>query len=185
VAAAEHVRELIEPIIEQNDAELYDLEFESGVLRVAVDREGGIDVDTIGELSRLISDALDRDDPIPDAKYLLEVTSPGVERKLRTPAHFQKQIGETVAVKFRTPIEGQRRLQVKLLLVDEDGIELEHGETTLRAAFTDIESARSVFDWDSLTNDTRDPSSRVPRPKAESESGNQKKEKSDKKKAAS
>jgi ribosome maturation factor RimP len=173
VAAAEHVRELIEPIIDQMSSEgqvteLYDVEFEGGVLRVAVDREGGIDVDTIGEISRLISDALDRDDPIPDAKYLLEVTSPGVERKLRTPVHFQKQIGETVAVKFRAPIEGERRMQGKLVSVDDDGIVLEHGDSTLRAAFADIESARSVFDWDSLTNDTR-----------------KEKEKSDKKKAAS
>lgn len=160
MAAAEHVRALIEPIIEHmskegHDAELYDVEFDAGVLRIAVDREGGIDVDTIGELSRLISDALDRDDPIPDSKYLLEVTSPGVERKLRTPAHFQKQIGETVAVKFRTPIEGVRRLQTTLISVDENGIELAHEESSLRAAFADIESARSVFDWASLTSDTR------------------------------
>jgi ribosome maturation factor RimP len=184
VAAAEHVRELIEPIIEQNEVELYDLEFESGVLRVAIDREGGIDVDTIGEVARLISDVLDRDDPIPDAKYLLEVTSPGVERKLRTPAHFRKQLGETIAVKFRVAVEGERRMQSKLVAVDDDGIELEHGASTLRAPFADIESARSVFDWDSLTNDTRRAPGSEPA-SGGSSTTEKEKNKSDKKKAAS
>jgi ribosome maturation factor RimP len=173
VAAAELVRALIEPIIEQNGAELYDLEYESGVLRVSLDREGGIDVDTIGELSRLISDALDQEDPIPDSKYLLEVSSPGVERKLRTPLHFQKQVGEIIAVKFRAPIEGDRRLQTTLVSVDENGIELaREGDNTLRVAYADIESARSVFDWDAQVGDTRSESQK-------------KSEKSDKKKAAS
>ena len=172
MAAAELVRALIEPIIEQNDAELYDLEYESGVLRVSVDREGGIDVDTIGELSKLISDVLDREDPIPDAKYLLEVTSPGVERKLRTPSHFQQQVGETVAVKFRAPIDGARRLQTTLVSVDDSGIEFAREDDTLRVAYADIESARSVFDWDAQVGDTRSASQK-------------KSEKSDKKKAAS
>jgi ribosome maturation factor RimP len=163
VAAAERVRALIEPIIEHmsiegRGAELYDIEYESGVLRVVVDAEGGIDVDTIGELSKLISDALDNEDPIPDSKYLLEVTSPGVERKLRTPAHFQKQIGEIVAIKLRAPLDGERRLQSKLVSVDENGIEIEHAEATTKIAFDDIESARSVFDWDAGHGDTRDKS---------------------------
>lgn len=160
MAAAELVRALIEPIIEHmsiegRGCELYDVEYESGVLRVSVDADGGIDVDTIGELAKLISDILDEKDPIPDSKYLLEVTSPGVERKLRTPAHFQKQVGETVAVKLRAPVDGERRLQSKLVSVDENGIEIEHAGATLKIAFDDLESARSVFDWDSLTNDTR------------------------------
>jgi ribosome maturation factor RimP len=164
VAAAERVRALIEPIIEHNGAELYDLEYESGVLRVSVDTEDGIDVDTIGELTKLISDALDEHDPIPDSKYLLEVSSPGVERKLRTPVHFQKQVGETVAVKLRAPLDGERRLQSKLVSVDENGIEIEHQDATLKVAFDDIESARSVFDWDSLTNDTRNDKSANKKP---------------------
>lgn len=154
MSATEVVRALVQPIIEQHGAELYDLEYESGVLRIAVDRQGGIDVDAIGELSRLISDQLDREDPIPDSKYMLEVTSPGVERKLRTPAHFHKQVGETVSIKLRTSIEGVRRLQAPVLSVDEDGVEL-GGDTPMRVRYAEIESARSVYDWNAVSGDTR------------------------------
>jgi ribosome maturation factor RimP len=157
----------VQPIIEQQDAELYDLEYESGILRIAIDREGGIDVDTIGELSRLISDALDREDPIPDSKYMLEVTSPGVERKLRTPEHFRKQVGEVIAVKLRVPIDGARRFQAPLLEAGDDAIELA-GDQPVRVAYADIESARSVYDWDAEHGDTRKKSEAKQTSKSES-----------------
>lgn len=182
MSATDVVRALAQPIIEQNHAELYDIEYESGVLRISVDREGGIDVDTIGELSRLISDALDREDPIPDSKYMLEVTSPGVERKLRTATHFQKQIGNLVSIKLRAPVDNVRRFEGTVESATEAEVEVlrsgqPEGTLPMKIAYSDIESARSVYDWDAEQGDTR----RSSKSQSASKSGNQSSEPSKKK----
>jgi len=149
--ATDRVREIVLPIIEAADASLYDVEHESGILRVMVDREGGIDVDTIGDLSQQISAALDHDDPFPNQRYLLEVTSPGIERKLRLPEHFQAHIGSDVNIKVRDPIEGERRFEGRLDIVDDTGIEitLASGDepVTRRIAFQNVDTARTIFHW--------------------------------------
>ena len=141
------VRELVEPLVTQHGAEIYDIEHESGILRIMVDREGGIDVDTLGDLSQQISDLLDAEDPIPDSRYLLEVTSPGVERKLRRPEHFTKQIGVTISVKVKRNVEGDRRFEGRLQSVADDGIEIEVGGDVRSLRFTDIDTAKVVYDW--------------------------------------
>jgi len=151
MGAVERVRELVTPIVRKEGVELYDVEHESGVLRIMVDRPGGIDVDTIGDVSLKISQALDLTDPVPDSRYLLEVKSPGIERKLRVPAHFQAKIGEQITVKVNPNVEGDRRLDGVLISSDEDGIELAVGQADLsvvrRLSYGDIESARTVFNW--------------------------------------
>jgi ribosome maturation factor RimP len=147
----QRVREIVLPIVEQGNASLYDIEHESGILRIMVDRNGGIDVDTIGELSQQISDALDVDDPFPDQRYLLEVTSPGIERKLRTPEHFTQQIGADINVKVRQPVEGERRFVARLDAVDDAGVQVTVGEAVHRLSYDDIETARIVFHWEEQT----------------------------------
>jgi len=147
----ERVRELIEPIIVLDGVQLYDVEHESGVLRIMVDRPGGIDVDTIGEVSQRISQLLDERDPIPDARYLLEVTSPGIERKLRTLDHYQAQVGSEVAVKLKAGIEGDRRFNGVLQSADQNGVDIEvegtSGPEVRRLSYSDVDSARTVFHW--------------------------------------
>ena len=149
---AERVRDLIAPIVERDGVELYDVEHTSGILRIMVDRPGGIDVDTIGELSQQISSLLDERDPLPDSKYLLEVTSPGIERKLRTPAHFARQIGREIAVKFRVSSEGARRLEGRLEDATDTAITVAHlvdaEESSTTINYDDIESARVVYRWE-------------------------------------
>src|SRR5688572_10147185 len=94
------VRELVEPIVTDLGLDLYDLEQRGGTLRVTLDTppksERGVLLDTLSLASRLISKELDPHDPIP-SRYTLEVTSPGVERALRRPEHFQREIGAVVA----------------------------------------------------------------------------------------
>ncbi len=79
----------------------------AGVLQVTVDREGGVDLEALTDANRAVSTVLDELDPIP-GRYSLEVSSPGIERPLRTPAHFAKAVGATVTVKTRPQVPGER-----------------------------------------------------------------------------
>jgi ribosome maturation factor RimP len=147
VGAVERVRELVEPLVKQQGAELYDIEHESGILRIMVDRPEGIDVDTLGDLSQVISHALDVDDPVPDSRYLLEVTSPGVERRLRHPQHFQQQIGEQISVKLKRNVEGDRRFEGRVKTAGEASVELDVNGEVRQIAYSDIDMARVIYDW--------------------------------------
>lgn len=147
---AERMHQLVAPLLVEAEVDLYDLEFAGGVLRITVDRPGGVDIGTIGSLTRSVSRLIDETDPIP-GQFTLEVSSPGLERPLRTPAHFARSVGEVVAIKTRAGVPGDRRATGTLVAADDHGIELapagaEPGETR-RLAFDDLERARTVFEW--------------------------------------
>jgi ribosome maturation factor RimP len=137
------------PLVAAADLELIDVELRSGVLLVTVDRPGGVDLEALTDANRAVSAALDEIDPIP-GRYTLEVSSPGVERTLRTPAHFTKAVGELVTIKTRPQVPGDRRVRGTLLSADDAGIELEIEQATdgrLALAYSDIDRARTVFVW--------------------------------------
>jgi ribosome maturation factor RimP len=139
----------IQPVVVAADLELVDVELKSGVLQVTVDREGGVDLEALTDANRAVSTVLDELDPIP-GRYSLEVSSPGVERPLRTPAHFAKAIGSAVTVKTRPQVPGERRLRGTLTASDDDGFTLEVDGSDgppVRLAYHDIDSARTVFVW--------------------------------------
>src|ERR1700674_1539120 len=96
---AERVRNLVEPLVTAAGLELWDVDLGGGVLRILVDRPGGADLESIGRLSEPISVMLDEQDAGPDGRYVLEVSTPGVERVLRTPAQYGRYIGQLVTVK--------------------------------------------------------------------------------------
>lgn len=137
------------PVVAALGLELVDVEVAAATVRVTVDRDGGIDLDALAGANRAVSGALDRLDPMP-ARYTLEVSSPGVERRLRTPAHFARALGETVSVRLLPGSGEVRRLQGRLASVDRDGVVLEGPEMPGGAAtvgFHTIERARTVFEW--------------------------------------
>jgi ribosome maturation factor RimP len=139
----------IRPVLETARLELVDVELRSGVLVVTVDRPGGVDLEALTDANRAVSALLDELDPIP-GRYTLEISSPGVERTLRTPDHFARAVGETVTVKTRPQVPGERRLRGELLAADGDGLELAvEGSAggTIRLAYSDIDRARTVFVW--------------------------------------
>lgn len=146
----EKVRATVEPVLAPLDVELVDVELVGSgaarVLRLAVDRDGGVDLDLIAELSGLASRALDADDPIP-GRYTLEVSSPGVERTLRSPVHFRRVLGETVSVKTHDEVDGARRHQGVMTDVDDEGITLEVDGAPRRLGFDQVAQARTVFEW--------------------------------------
>jgi len=138
----ERVRDLALPILTDLGLELYDLEYVSGVVRITVDRPGGVDLGAISSVTRMMSRELDHADPLP-GEYTLGVSSPGLERVLRTPAHFQRALGTAVSVKTQPFVDGERRVQGTLDEVDDTGITV----AGRRLAYTDIDKARTVFEW--------------------------------------
>jgi len=147
MTVVERVRSSVAPLLADLGLEIYDIEHAGGVLRISVDKTGGVDLDSIALATRVVSRQLDHDDPIP-GRYTLEVTSPGIERPLRTPEHFERAVGQVVNLRTHPEAEGDRRARGELLAVAADGItvRLEDGtERTIR--FEDIERARTVFEW--------------------------------------
>ncbi len=131
------------------DLELVDVEMKSGVLQVTVDREGGVDLEALTAANRAVSAVLDELDPFP-GRYSLEVSSPGIERTLRTPTHFAKAVGATVTVKTRPQVPGERRLRGTLVVSDNEGFTLAvegSEDEPVRLAYGDIDRARTVFVW--------------------------------------
>jgi ribosome maturation factor RimP len=142
VSVSDRVRELVAPTVATQDLEVVDVEHRGTVLRVTVDRPGGVDLEALSTASRLVSDELDRHDVVP-GRYVLEVSSPGVERPLRTPEHFARFVGTTVAVRTRPGSEGDRRVEGVLEVADDTGVVV----AGRRLAYADIERARTVFQW--------------------------------------
>jgi len=83
MSVADRVRRIVEPLLAEQGLECFDVEFGGGRLVVMADRPGGVDLDALTEATHRISAALDREDPVP-GHYLLEVSSPGLERRLRS-----------------------------------------------------------------------------------------------------
>ena len=109
MSTTDQVRAAVTPVLEESGLELYDVELGGAVVRVLVDRPGGVDLDTLDAATRAVSRALDVADPMP-GRYTLEVSSPGLERRLRTPRHFQAAVGSRVKVKTVAGTEGDRRV---------------------------------------------------------------------------
>ena len=146
MSVADNVHELLAPLFQGRDLEIYDLTFGGGVLRIIVDRPGGVSLDEVADASKVASRLLDDNDLIP-GRYTLEITSPGLERPLRQPAHYARAVGETISVKLGPQIEGERRIQGVLTGCDDDGIIIEENGVAHRMAFGDITKARTVFEW--------------------------------------
>jgi ribosome maturation factor RimP len=126
----------------------------SGVLRLSIDTPtggpAGVTLDNIALVSRLVSRELDHNDPMP-GRYTLEVTSPGLERPLRTADHFRREVNKVVSVRLREAVDGRRRLQGTLLRADERGcvVCLEDTGTEVAVTYDRIERAKTVFVWGS------------------------------------
>jgi ribosome maturation factor RimP len=136
---------LLEPLVEQLGFELVDVEANagrgSGMLRIYLDSAAGVGVDDCEKVSREVSALLDVEDPMPGA-FTLEVSSPGLDRVLRKPAHFERFRGERVKVELVAPREGRRRYTGTLVSVSGRGIEIEVDGEAVAVDFAALDRAR-------------------------------------------
>ena len=141
------VEALVRPVVESAGLELVEVTFakERGrpVLRVTIDKEGGVDLDTIASASDQISRRLDLEEFTP-GKYQLEVSSPGIERPLRAPRDFMRKVGERVKVKTTQPAATHLGI---LAAATEHAVTVTTDAGDVTIAYADIGAARTVFEW--------------------------------------
>jgi ribosome maturation factor RimP len=157
------VGDLVRPVVEAAGLELWEVTFgrEGGrrILRVTVDRagvdrraggdrkDGGVDLDTIAATAQRLSRRLDLEGFEQDRPYELEVSSPGLERALREPRHFERSVGQQVRVKTVEPVDGRRVHEGALVSADAEAIVIASDGGELRVPYDGIASARTVFEW--------------------------------------
>ena len=143
----DEIQALIEPTIERLGYELTDLEVrlsgQGGLLRLTIDKPDGIDLDDCEKVSHAVSALLDVEDPVA-GNYNLEVSSPGLDRKLTKVEHFQRFEGETLKVTMRFPIEGRRRFRGTLVSSNDENIVVEVDGESHSLPLTMIDTARLV-----------------------------------------
>jgi ribosome maturation factor RimP len=139
------VNEQIEKIVESNGANLYDIETikdDNGtIFRVYITKSGGVDLDLCADISNEISPLLDVNPPL-KGKYFLEVSSPGIERRLKKPTHFKSAIGERVKFKY----DGEK-LKGILTKADDNGFFAKVGDEEMFFDYDDISKAKTYFEW--------------------------------------
>lgn len=129
------VTAIAEPIAAELGLKLWDVRFvKEGAqwyLRIFIDKEGGVNIDDCVDMSHALDKPLDEADPIEQA-YCLEVSSPGTDRELSRPAHFEAYLGENIIVRLIRPLEtGERELHCKLVAHDNEGFTVETDERQL------------------------------------------------------
>lgn len=170
--SAEGIRTLVEASLAtsgMDGLELWDVECAPGTVRVLVDRPGGIDLDALSAFgAKVISPLLDAHPELtPAGSYSLEVSSPGVERTLTRPEHFDRYLGSEVSVKTRVAVDGSRRWQGTLRSAGEGSIVIapDRGPAEVTIDTVQIDRVRTVLAWG--------PAPKPGRPKSGSKSSTQ------------
>ncbi len=148
---ANTVRELILPVANEFGYRLWDVEYvKEGtkmILRVTIDKDDGINIEDCEKLHRAIDPVLDEADPI-EGTYYLEVSSPGIERDLRTEEHILASLGSRVEVRLFAPVDGSRSFVGILVAYDGGEISLETGKGLLKFPRTAVSKMKTVFDFE-------------------------------------
>jgi ribosome maturation factor RimP len=144
------VTDLIEPILHEMDFELVDVDYlsEHGkwVLRIYIDRAGGVTIDDCARISGELGDLIDIKD-IVRHEYVLEVSSPGLNRPLKNEADFARVIGKKVKVKMRMPVNGRRNFSGYLKDVRDHIIYIEDEGELITLSWPEIDKANLVYEF--------------------------------------
>jgi ribosome maturation factor RimP len=144
------VRLLVAPIAADLGLDVYDLEHRGGTVRLTLDTpagsDSGVTLDQLALATRLVSKELDAHDPIP-SRYTLEVTSPGVERSLRLPSHFQREVGKLIAMRLSDVEAVDRRVRGTIVSADDHAVTLDVDGEHRTIVYDQIDRARTVFEW--------------------------------------
>ena len=147
MSRASDLESLLAPVVASQGCELWGLEYSMqgrrGLLRLYIDTPSGVSLEDCERISRQVSAVLDVEDPIASA-YTLEVSSPGLDRPLYTPAQFARYVGHRVAVRLRVPYEGRRRFQGVLNGLEDGDVVLQVDDTEYLLPFEGIDKANVV-----------------------------------------
>ena len=151
MSGLDEVKDLAEAVAQRRSLRLWDVEMggRSGqsVVRIFVDSEDGVDLDTVAQVSEELSRGLDLRDPI-SGRYTLEVSTPGLERNLKSPEHFKLSVGRDVVVKTTSPLIGDtNRIEGAIASADDSGVVLEVDGNEVSVPYDAIKTARTVFEW--------------------------------------
>ena len=128
------VAALAKPIVEARGCSLWDVEYvregADYILRVAIDKEGGVDIDDCEAISRALDPILDEHDPIPD-RYQFEVCSAGLERALKRPEDFARFLGSPVTAKLYRPVNGLKEIPAVLRGYEDGRVTVDTGKETV------------------------------------------------------
>ena len=117
-------------------------------LTIFIDVDGGVDLDTCEKFHNAIDGALDELDPSYGDTYMLNVSSPGIDRPLKTARDFEKKIGKDVEIKLATPLQGKKYLESKLVGYDGNNVILNDGEKDYKLPLTKIEKINEAIKFD-------------------------------------
>jgi ribosome maturation factor RimP len=138
------IEQLIKPLIEDLGYELWGCEYlaqgKHSLLRIYIDKEGGIGISDCERVSKQVSALLDVEEPIP-GNYSLEISSPGIPRPLFNKEQYKRYLGQEIRLKLYKPINGSRNLLGIIISVNEDGLVLKTGDEQLDVQFTQIVKA--------------------------------------------
>lgn len=144
------VKAIAERVAQYEGLEVVEVEWRGsgrGLLRIFVDKPGGVLLDDCAEVSRQVSTILDAEDVVPGGAYQLEVSSPGLDRKLLKLADYQRFAGCRIKVKLKAPLDGRQQFTGVLSNPAEDGFELELTPAeTVRLKFADVQQTRLVVE---------------------------------------
>ena len=149
----EEIQNTLQPIADEMQIEIVEVEFKQGrepALTVYIDTETGVDLNTCEKFHRAIDPVLDELDPTFGAPYTLNVSSPGLDRPLKTARDFQKRMGERVEVKLYAPLKGKKFFEATLVGYDGNCVELEEKGETLKLELSKIAKICKAIDFDNL-----------------------------------
>ena len=135
------IEQTVAAALQAKDVELVDLIIQNQgrkkLLQFFIDKQGGVTLDDCSALTDTIDSILEMENLI-DGAYILEVSSPGVKRALKKPAHFKKFVGQRIRVVVKTPIEGRGFFTGQLASADENGFVLDDGTTQFNFKYEDV-----------------------------------------------
>ena len=144
------VSDLVSPVIEKAGVSLWDVEFErvggEQYLRIYIDSENSIYIDQCEEVSKAIDPLLDEADLI-DGPYILEVSSPGIERALKKPEHFRRYVGSLIEVKLYKVVEGSKRFSGTLQSYTDNHIAIDVSGALVTIPLDNIAKANLKYEW--------------------------------------
>ena len=153
VKTIQEIQEFLQPIADEMGIEIVEVEFKQGrepALTIYIDVDGGVDLNTCEKFHRAIDPALDELDPTFGSPYTLNVSSPGLDRPLKTARDFEKRMGEKVEVKLFAPLKGKKFFEAVLVGYDGNCVTLQNGGEEWKLELTKIAKICRAIDFDGL-----------------------------------